>query len=73
MKLADEFVVLAMRANPEPMDAVWYREPECPVVEANSDAVILAVSNRLEVQRWVRRIGLDLSVVPVREGLNVRG
>ena len=71
--LADEFVVLAMRANPEPMDTVWHREPECPVVEANSDAVILAVSNCLEVQRWVRRIGLELSVVPACEGLNVRG
>jgi hypothetical protein len=54
------------------MDAVRYREPECSVVKPNSDAVILAVSNCLEVQRWVRRIGLELSVVPVREGLNVR-
>ncbi len=62
-----------MRTNPEPMDAVWYREPECPVVKANSNAVIFAASNRLEVQRWVHRIGLDLSVVPVCEGLNVRG
>ena len=55
---ADEFVVLAMRTNPEPMDAVRYREPECLVVEANLDAAISAVSNHLEVQRWVRRIGL---------------
>jgi hypothetical protein len=55
------------------MDAVWYREPECPVVEANADTVIFAVSNRLEVQRWVRRIGFYLSVVPVCEGLDVRG
>ena len=62
-----------MCTNPEPMDAVWYREAECPVVEANSDAVILAVSNCFEVQRWMRRIGLKLSVVPVCEGLNVRG
>jgi len=55
------------------MDAVCYREPERPVVKANPDAVKLAVSNRLEVQRWVRRIGLELSVVPACEGLNVRG
>jgi hypothetical protein len=55
------------------MNTVWYREPECPVVEANPDAVILAISNCFEVQRWVRRIGLKLSVVPVCEGLNVRG
>ena len=62
-----------MRTNPEPMDAVWYREPERPVVEANPDAVIFAVTNCLEMQRRMRRIGLELSVVPVCEGLNVRG
>jgi hypothetical protein len=55
------------------MDAVWHREPERSIVEANSDAVIFAVSNCLEVQRGVRRIGLDLSVVPVCEALNVSG
>lgn len=62
-----------MRTNPEPMDAVWYREPKCPVVEADADTMIFTVSNRLEVQRWVRRIGFDLSVVPVCEGLHLRG
>ena len=62
-----------MRTNPEPMDAVWNREPECSVIETDSDAAILAVSNCLEVQRWVRRIGFELSVVPVCESLNVRG
>ena len=62
-----------MRTNPEPMDAVWNREPERSVVEANSDAVILAVSNCFEVQRWVRGIGFQLSVVPVCENLNIRG
>jgi len=55
------------------MDAAWNRKPECSVVEANSDAAISAVSHCLEVQRWMRRISLDLSVVPVRESLNVRG
>ena len=29
VRLADEFVVLAMRTDPEPMDAAWNREPEC--------------------------------------------
>jgi len=70
---ADEFVVLAMRTNPEPMDAVRNREPERSVVEADPDAVILAVSNGFEVQRWMRRIGFELSEVPVCEDLNVRG
>ena len=62
-----------MRTNPEPMHTFWYRQPEYPVVTANPDAVKFAVSNCLEMQRWVRRVGLELSVVPVREGLNVRG
>ncbi len=62
-----------MRTNPEPVDAVRNRDPECSVVEADSDAVILAVSNCLEVQRWMRRIGFELSVVPLCESLNVRG
>ena len=62
-----------MSTNPKPMDAIWYRKPQCPVIEANSDAVIFTISNRLEMQRWVRRIGFELSVIPVCEGLNVRG
>ena len=62
-----------MGANPAPMNAVWHREPEGSVVEANADAVILAVSNCLEVQRWVRRIDLELGVVSVCESLNVSG
>ena len=72
-ELANEFVVFAMRTNPEPMDAVWYWDCERPVVEADPDTVIPAASNCLEVPRWVRRIGLELSVVPACEGLIVRG
>ena len=55
------------------MNAVWYRKPQCPVIEAKPDAVIFTISNRLEMQRWVGRIGLELSVIPVCEGLNARG
>jgi len=47
-----------MRANPEPVDTARNREPECPEIETNSDAVKFAVADRLEVQRWVRWIGL---------------
>lgn len=72
-KLADEFVVFAVRTDPEPMGTVRYREAEGSVVESNSDAEILAISNCFEVQRRVRWIGLKLSVVPVCESLNVRG
>ena len=49
-ELADEFVVFAMGANPEPVDTARNREPEGPEIEANSDAVKLAVADRLEMQ-----------------------
>lgn len=62
-----------MRTDPEPMDPVWNREAERFVVEADSNAVILTASNCFEVQRWMRRIGFELSVVPVCESLNFRG
>ena len=57
-ELADELVVFAMGAKPEPMDTAWNRKPECPVIVTNSDAVKFAVVDRLEMQRWVRWIGL---------------
>lgn len=72
-RLAYEPVVFAVCADPEPMDAAAYRQAECPVVQADSDAVKSAVTYCLEVQRWVRRICLDVSVVPMREGLNLGG
>jgi len=71
--LADEFVVLAMRADPEPMDASRNRQTECPVVETDSDTVEAAVAYGLEMQRWVRWISLELSIALVGEGLNARG
>ena len=71
--LADEFVVIAMRADPEQMNATRYRQPECPVIKANSDAVILAVSDSLEMQRRMRRVGFESIVVSTRETLDVSG
>ena len=62
-----------MRADPEPMDAASNRQPECPVVEADSDTVEAAVAYGLEMQGWVRRISLELSIVLVGEGLNLGG
>ena len=70
---ADKSVVLPMRTNPEPMNTAWHRNTECPVVEANPDAVILVVPDCFEMQRGVRRIRLETSVVAVGEGLNVSG
>ena len=72
-RLADEFVVLAMCADPEPMDAARDGQAECAVVETDSDAVEAAVAYGLEVQRWVRGISFELSIAAVSEGLNVSG
>ena len=49
-ELADELIVFAMGANPEPVDTARNREPECPEIETNSDAVKFPVADRLELQ-----------------------
>jgi len=71
--LADEFVVLAVGADPEPMDATRDGQTECAVVQTNSDPVETTVAYGLELQRWVRRIGFELSIASVGEGLNFSG
>ena len=71
--LADEFVVLAMSANPEPMNAARYRQSERSIVEANADAMKTAVGDGLEVQRRVRRIGPELGIAPFGESPNIGG
>ena len=37
-----------MGANPEPVDTAWNREPECPEIETNSDAVQLPLPTVLK-------------------------
>ena len=39
-----------MSANPEPVNTARNREPECPEMETNSDAVKFAIADRLEMQ-----------------------
>ena len=55
IRSTDEFVVLAM----------------CPDPETHANTVEATVVERLEVQRWMRRIGLELGVASVGKGLNV--
>jgi hypothetical protein len=47
---ADDFVVIAMRANPKPMNALGNRQAECSVVQADSDTVKPAIGYGFEVQ-----------------------
>ena len=62
-----------MSSDPEPMDALGYRHAERPVIKADPDTVIPAVSDGFELQRRVRCIALQLRKITMREGLNVRG
>ena len=55
----DEAVVLSMRTNPEPMNAIASRQTECPVVQPNSCAVEPTATEELELERWVRGVGLQ--------------
>ena len=48
--LADDLVVLAMRADPEPMNSARDRLPESSVVEPNSNAMKAPVAYSLELQ-----------------------
>ena len=48
--LADDLVVLAMRADPEPMDSSRNRTPERSVVQANTNAMKAPVAYSLELQ-----------------------
>ena len=72
-RLADEFVVFAMRANPEPLHALGYRDAEGSVVEADPDTVEATLSDCFELKRWMRRISLELSIIAASRSLNVGG
>ena len=68
---ADEFVVFAVRSNPEPMHTASHRQTECAVVQADTSTVEASVAHRFELQRRVRWIGFQLGEVPVRHRLHV--
>lgn len=70
-KLADEFVVLGMRADPEPVHSSLHGNAESTVVESHTDAMELSAANGLELQRRMRRVGSQQSVVSTREKLDL--
>ena len=72
-RLADELVVFAMRPDPKPMYAAGYGDAKCAIEEADPDAMKSTICNRLEMQRWMIGIGLELGKVSVRYGLNFSG
>jgi hypothetical protein len=72
-KLADEFVVLGMRADPKPVHSFLHWNAESAVVESDTNAVESRPANSLELQRRMRRIGAQESVVSTRESLDFSG
>ena len=72
MNSANELVVLAMRAHPKPMNAVFDRLTERPVVETDADAVE-AATYYLEMQGGVRRVGFELGKASMGHRLNING
>ena len=71
--LADDLVVLAMRADPEPMDSSRNRTPERSVVQANTNAMKAPVTYCLELQCLVQRISLEERIASMCKALNVCG
>ena len=55
----DEAVVLCVRTDPEPVHTRLARQAEGAVVEADSCAVQLTAAEKLELQRWMPRIGFE--------------
>ena len=71
--LGDKLVVLAVRANPEPMNAIRDRDSERAVVEADADALEATIAHRLERQSRVRWISLKLGKAFVSQRLYFNG
>jgi len=70
--LAYKFVVLSMRADPEPMHAALDSSAQCAMVKANTNAVKATACYRLKVKRRMRGIGLEQLEVLACERLNFR-
>ena len=71
--LGDKLVVLAVRANPEPMNAIRDRDAEGAVVETDAHALEATIAHGLERQRRMRWINLQLSKALVGQRLHFNG
>jgi len=71
--LGDKLVVLAVCANPEPMNAVRNRDAEGAVVETDAHALEATIAHGLERQRRMRWISLQLSEALVGQRLHFNG
>ena len=72
-RLTDEFVVLAMCSDPEPMHPFFRGDTERAAVQANAHAPHFAAAKVLEVQRRVAGVGLKQRETLAREQLHIQG
>ena len=71
--LGQQLVILGVIANPEPLNSISDWNAKRSVVNADSDTAVLAVTHRLEMQRSMRRVMTEKSIVPARKLLYVNG
>ena len=71
--LGDKLVVLAVRANPQPMNAICDWDAEGAVVETDAHALEATMAYGLECQRRMRSIRLQLSKALVGQRLHFNG
>ena len=59
-----------MAADPEPLNSIRNGNAECPMMKAHSHAAVSAIRDVLELQRRMRRIGLEKLVILTCKFLN---
>ena len=72
-RLTDEFVVLTVRSNPEPMHPFFRSGAERTVVQTNARTPYFVATELFKVQRRVAWVGLQQREILAREQLHVRG
>jgi hypothetical protein len=69
--LANLLVVFTVRADPKPVHASVDRQAQRAIEQADPYAVKTPIAYCLEMQRRMRRIGLELSKAPSSKRLNI--
>ncbi len=69
--LAEDPVILFVRSDPKPQDAIGRLHSDCSMRQANANGPVL--TNTLEMKRWMVRICLQQLIVVTRELLKFGG
>ena len=69
--LAQQFVILSVAADPEPLNSLWNWHAKRPVMQANANAPIAPITDRLELQGRMRRVLLEQGEIAVGQYLHI--